>query len=246
MIAKFLILVSGLLLLASCGKGVHSKTKEELEKDIAPFTLDYEVAGENHGQRVYLIHGLGGHGHSFESSDTLRALKYGLVNNGYQVVTFTLPQPSREMFEDGGLEYRETYGRFVKLIDIYVGSKHGRAGKIIYGGVSFGGLHAFMAVALSKKVAGYFAIVPVTDPSALTEFAGLNTDHFNPLLELDKISSRPGFIIYGDSDARVNSGLTVRLIHGLSINNANLRFEEVRNHGHETTAEIVDRVLSQI
>jgi pimeloyl-ACP methyl ester carboxylesterase len=233
-------------LITSCGSDGGESHIIVPDEDVTPFTKDYLIEGQNTGKRAFLIHGLGGHANTFNTSDKLRLLKDGMKDKGYQVVMFTLPDHEvYDLFSDGGERYRAAYTKFLRWIIADTASRHGRA-SVTFGGVSFGGLHAMMAAAINPNVDRYFCIKPVTDPAALTEFSAYTVDQFNPLLEIASLRQKRGYILYADDDTRVNGSLTEQLLEDLHDVGASVNFTISYGTGHTTTAEIVQETLNNI
>jgi hypothetical protein len=223
---------------------VSCKKTEEEAKD---FIYNYSVFGSFSGKRVFLAHGNQGQGSDYLIKDTgLRTIFDGLIAKGYQVILFDYPKTKKTTFKQAGLAYRQKYQHFLNWMINETDRVHGLATERLFGGVSLGGLHAFMAVTLNPLIQKYFAVVPVTDIRALKEFKNVNPEHFNALNEALAISQKPGLIIYGTADYRVNYNLTIDLITSLNSLGAPLDVVALSGRSHSMTDEFALEVLNWI
>src|SRR5262249_26009612 len=117
----------------------------------------------------------------------------------------------------------------------------GPAGRNIVAGISWGGLHALMAVEFTSLFDAYFVGMPATNLTRLTEFINCNNSNFEPFSSSALLSSRPGFIQYGTADNRVDYTETQRLIATMP-SLSNLTVSEVQGVGHTTTPETLDKI----
>lgn len=207
MIAKILIMVS-IILTISCKK--EEKVGPSVN-DIPAFNYSYNVYGSNTGKRVFMIHGLSGSRADFNSGN-LKELRDRTVANGNQVITFDTPYTRAYYFNDGGTKYRKMFKDFLDWIIADTNSKLGNASDLIIGGYSFGGYHAFMAVASTNYFNGYFGLLPLTRMASLGGFTQVNVPNFDPFSEIARLQTVPGFINWGTSDSVVDYTQSIRLV----------------------------------
>jgi hypothetical protein len=195
--------------------------------------------------RLYLAHGYGGDLTTFEN-EPFNSWRQQLQQQGIEVVTYNLPKQDAANFksEKAGV-YRAFYQSLLKRMTESIDAKYGKCAVNISGGVSFGGLHAMMNVALHP---GYFqswmAIKPVTDYTALTELKKTDSSKFSPFNETHALVKLPGFIVFGDNDERVNFRLTENLVE--KIGNRGLTWVSMSGEDHATTQADLDNASQWI
>lgn len=193
--------------------------------------------------RIFLAHGFGGDRMVYENYP-FSGWRLDLQLAGYEVVTYNLPPWKFEYFSrDGGLEYRLSYIQFLKWLLREFETEKGPLPQIA-GGISFGGLHAMMAVELLPgEFSAWFGGVPVVDYTALSELAGGSSEHFHPAERLDLLAATPGFLHYGEQDERVNYRLTIELIQQISQRPNFLSWQSLGPVGHASTPENLQIIL---
>lgn len=230
------ILLALLIFLTSCSS--------KLETGSIIFDTSYTIIQDLtipfNGKRIYLLHGFWGDRH-FWDSGIYSNLKQDLVNAGYQIITFDLPYTKDYFFFDGGLLYRELYEKQVRTIKQQVEQELGPASKNIIGGFSFGGLHSLMGQALmSDLFDSYFAVLPVVRLAVIKEMQGISTKHFNPVSEMQTLSTKPGLLIWASNDTRVGNQYTETLFDGLVNLGAPVSYYESVGTGHAMTINILN------
>jgi alpha-beta hydrolase superfamily lysophospholipase len=186
------------LLLSACA--------EKIEVPPLKFDTSYTIQkpAVSNGKRAYLIHGSISYDRSQWEHPAFRPFIDGLLNQGYEVVTFDRPDLRREYFIDGGAEYRQGFEAQLRAIYADAELNHGHMNSIT-GGFSLGGLHSMMAaVDCADLFPAYFAILPVVRLDALSELKGLNFEHFNPELLVSDLQNVNGLISWGTRDYRVD------------------------------------------
>lgn len=201
----------------------------------------FQVAcGQAMRARVYLIHGLQSTQDDY-LNEPFATWIAGLNSQGVEVITFNLPFASPSYFtnEDYGQGYANGYRDFIAHVVERMNYWYGTPNRAIIGGISWGGLHAFMGIAFHRELFdAYFASVPVTRLTALTEFAGGESNAFDPFQHADTLSLRTGYVQWGDQDFRVNFQLTIDLVNRIQdFNGAPLTTREWDGLGHQSTPE---------
>lgn len=209
------------------------------------FSQDYTLKaseGPWNGKRVILIHGFRLNRTNYEVmpfSDLVARLRLA----GYEVITFDLPYGMPYHFIDGGVQYRRLFEEQLRGIVARVRADRGPDSSFLVGGFSWGGLHALMGQVLAPDLfSSYFAILPVTDMSAVSELSTVEAPHFNPLRE--DLSPYSGLISYGTRDERVNFRLTQELVRQTAP--LRLTVIEYPGLGHQTTPQAVTDTLTWI
>lgn len=218
---KALTIALAIALLSACAK---VDKRESYFKDTSYELFEPTTALK---ARLYLIHGLRS-SKSLWHSEPFATFVTELQAKGMQVITFSLPYATQEMFLDGGQAYGSDYQRFLLTLSETVNTEHGLAPHTFIGGISFGGLHAMMGISLlPDEFEAYFAHLPVTSVQALAEFPLYPNDRFSPFAHEELLASKPGRIAWGNQDMRVDYRLTQRLA------------EEINSY-HPTAVEFVE------
>lgn len=198
-------------------------------------------------KRLYLIHGLRSSKEMW-TKEPYKTFIASLDAKGIQTIAITLPYAQGAMFADGGMKYALEYKLFVASLLERINAKYGVADETLVGGISFGGLHALMAVELMPSAFNaYFAVVPVVGIGALDEFKGIQTPAFNPLANPRYLAAKPGLIIWGNQDMRVDYRLTQVLADNI-LDNSPVSFEaiEVQGMGHTSRPENLEQVATWV
>jgi pimeloyl-ACP methyl ester carboxylesterase len=238
---KALLMIFISILLSACA--------EKIEVPPLSFDTSYtiEKPTASNGKRAYLIHGSISYDRSQWEHSAFRPFIDGLLNQGYEVVTFDRPTIHREYFIDGGLEYREGFENQLRTIYADAELNHGSMTSIT-GGFSLGGLHSMIAaVDCADLFTAYFAILPVVRMDALSELQGMPLGFFNPQIHAIELSQMSGLISWGTLDYRVDWTQSRDLSAGISnINASNLTAIEYVGLDHSTTPKVVADTLAWI
>lgn len=234
-----------LITLFSCN---GSKKENTVNTEVMPdFIKSYTVYGAMTAtnRRVILIHGLGGSGVDWNFG-VHKLTTDGLISDGAQVIVFDLPKLKSSAFVDGGLQYRTNYKNFLDWLVEDTNTKFGVAAELILGGVSYGGLHAFMGAAITTHFDKYFASLPVTHLNALIEYSSVSAPYFNPFNEVVTLSSKPGMVHWGSLDSRVNYLYTVELVNLIGPNTVGVEHSGLDHTSvPEIAASLVDWVAGR-
>ena len=169
--------------------------------------------GAPSGRRQYLCHGLNANATTWDSGPYL-TLANSLRAAGDSLVLLNLPVAQACAFVNGGWQYREQFNAQLNAVMDAVEAAHGTAPKNVIGGISYGGLHAMMAIVLNGRFMAWWVHLPVVRVDALgptgnPELANVgNIVKFNPQYEVAGLSLKKGLIGYGTADTRVKWQLT--------------------------------------
>lgn len=240
---KYILFLFSILFLIGCGENPHSPIRNDVESplriEFPTSELDIKVYPSIGARkaRVFLAHGFGGDRMVYENAP-FSGWRLDMQLKGYEVVTYNQPAWDFKYFStDSGLAWRNAFDQFLVYMVNKVNAEHGVIPNIS-GGVSFGGLHAMMAMELHPELFdAWFGAVPVTDYTALVELQNGSSTHFNPFLELNILRSKPGFLHYGEQDERVNFRLTIDLINQIELAPNQLTWMSLGQTGHASTEE---------
>ncbi|WP_347270972.1 hypothetical protein [Rhizorhabdus histidinilytica] len=211
----------GAVLFGIAAKGAIRETSTRVRASIewarggrqtAHFTPNEKVLtpADWRGARIYLFSGLH-NGPGMWDQPMFRPLVKHLLANGWQIVIMDSHVTVARHFDDGGISYCRALREWIDDTDHRLDRATPARHRVLFG-ISFGGYQAMMATAQLPWVDGYVAISPVTRIQALSEFWFQNNDRCNPFGVSKELSTRPGFVSYGDSDNRVNSVLIKDLV----------------------------------
>lgn len=212
-ILEVLSLIGVIFCLSACGKAPPN-TNITFSDEVFPYT---NPSVPQVGKRLIYLHGIGGSHIQMTDTPDYKVVIDILANAGWQVILIDLPIPNSHMFDDEGYSYRDKYA--AKLAQTLKWSEEnvGHCTVNVIGGASFGGLHSFMGAAINPDINGYFGDVPVTLVETLP--ADFHPAHyFSPFEELATLSTKKGYISYGEQDIRTNWHLANALVQVLPAN----------------------------
>jgi hypothetical protein len=186
------------------------------------------------GKRLVYLHGLRGNHNDLLKEPAHGKLATDLVASGWQVVMFDLPFTEGKFFSDGGAAYRKKIQEAMRDVD----ARSGVSSVNVIGGISFGGLHAFIGTADGPEFSGYFAILPIIYINSLVEFYGTAVPILNPLADVTHLSNRPGFVVWGSQDERINFRNTEALFNLLVKGNAPIKGLSYRGGEHSIMGDL--------
>lgn len=188
----------------------------KLESKSEPhFSFSYDVISEGKsGQpRVYLFHGLRSDWTYWKLSPHDELIS-SLRPLGLQMIATELPYASASFFEDNGRSYCSALFNWFSALRGDVVAKLGIREDILVG-ESWGGFHSLL-LAGAFPVSGYIAIHPVVDVSKLSEFWMISNRGCSPFAVSEVLSGKPGLIVWGNKDFRVDYKDTVNLVSSMS------------------------------
>lgn len=225
---KIHVLIIGQILLLSsligCGKPIETF---QIEFDPALYT--YAPSTLANGKRVFLIHGMWGSHEMFEIGP-YKTLKDALLSQGYEVVSFDCPTFTASLFRDNGSYYKSQLISRLNLAIEQANQAFGHTAKNILGGISFGGMHALVAMAEMPQFEAYFALIPLLQVSKLGYFPNVNNDGFKP--EASSLLNRPGYIAWSSDDLVVDYTQAEQFHMELVNLGADITHEVYANQGH--------------
>lgn len=168
-------------------------------------------------------------------------LKHGIIEKGYQVITFDCPQVDKNSFIDKGSSYRSNYIKYLNWLVETTDQESGMAIEKIIGGISFGGLHTLIAMEELNYFDRYFTVIGVIDPTILDRFKNLDMSNFSAINSSEHLLGKKGIMVWGDSDSATNPELSRTLYSQLSETVIGI---EVSNNVHEVLQEHVSSVLN--
>jgi hypothetical protein len=191
------------------------------------------------GSRVFLYPGSSGEESSWDGP--LKVFVDELSASGHEIVFMrTAPLLPCVFADDGGKSYRRAFASATDLVVKEVEASRGKRRQIV-GGVSYGGLHAMMAFALTGRFDAWFASLPVTKLEALDELRPLGAvPSFDPFQETDMLRGSTGFIAWSHNDKRVNDRLAADLAQ--RIDGPGITAVQHASDGHVST-DLQVRVL---
>lgn len=190
-----------------------------------------------------VLHGLNSTVATFEGTDPGRSLLAGLRAQGWRVVVPEEPYASNppairaDISRDGGVSYRARWDAQVARLLRQIGP----AAEIAVVGISWGGLHAFMAACDFPEISLFVVHMPVVRAANLTEFRGLLLPGLDVTRCAPHLSRLHGQMSYGTIDYRVGVAPSVAL--GRAIASATVRVIP-EHEDHSTTAADVRMMLT--
>lgn len=248
----FMAKISTVLLTTVVLSGCFSCGQKDTKQPVTgqqDFVKEYKVYGEfKQGKRIILTHGVSGTDAQYllgpEGVGALPILKDRLVTEGYQVITFTYPNTTADIFIDGGRLYKQQYRAFLDWMLLDLNKRYGIATELDIGGFSFGGLHAMIALTIEPhKFDRYLAIDPVSDPSLTTIFGPYQATDFNAFKELGVLSSINGIILTTQNDNILGYKNAENLCY--AIGGKCTYYKEIDPRIlHDVTVNMVDQIMA--
>lgn len=199
------------------------------------FDKNYSVYGSG-DNRVILIHGIWSD-KSYWETGYAKELKEKLVENNFQVITFTFPNTTDETWVNNGLTYRRSYLNYMNWLLKDLDDKYPISGNNIVGGFSFGGLHAMVAASDIEEINNYFAIMPSMDISRVVK--NVSNKNFYPIDS--KLINKSGFVISGSKDTLVNYKLSESWALGMGSSVKHILIDS----DHRLNQEIIELLKSE-
>ena len=191
--------------------------------------------------RVFLFPGMPGTSSQW-TEQPQRELRELLLQNEIEVISLAVPLASPGNFVKGQA-YRDGFSNYVRQTLGKVDHAHGRKGRTIVGGISYGGLHAMMAAALfPSDFTEWFASFPVVKLSALSGYAHLGeVKAFDPAQFSTALGQRRGLLMWGTSDSTVGWTATKEFFGKLDRNLVTgIEYPDVP---HQTSKEQVAEIV---
>ncbi len=201
------LLLNSMLLLTSCAKQADVSPTNTIVFPSDTFLYQQQPSVP---KRVVMLHGLRG-SHSTFFIDPYVQMYNALIQAGWQIVMFDFPYAEPSFWTDTGFGYEQ--GFMAKLNQALDQADHelGPVTQTVLLGVSFGGIHALVGASQSNRVTGYVGVVPVVKINWLTEFQGQDTSGMDNQVDPSALATKPGYLIWGEQDQRVNYQFTVDL-----------------------------------
>jgi hypothetical protein len=185
------------------------------------------------GKRLIFIHGC-----VYGNADHINCLMNtpvnvgfveSLSNLGWQVIEFDLPNKKQvsDYWSDGGSSYSKAYISKLTQVILWAEKNYGHCNNYVIGGISHGGLHSLYGAEKLKVFKKYFAILPVTKLTLLTEFSSYeDVPYFDPTTDYESLLYSKGYMTWNTTDERVG------------YKDAEKMFENIRKSGGEVDSTV--------
>ena len=189
-----------------------------------PQGIAFAMMGQKPAAPAPTLFVFGGDMHSTLAGKDVNRIGRLLVPHGHLCVSLDIPchgldvRPGEKPAGLEGWKVRIAKGeniaavfaqRVSQVLDYLIAERYTDPTRVVVSGTSRGGFMAIHCAAADPRIRQVIAFAPVTNPAALTEFAGAEKNEgvmaLNPIHVADKLVGKPMWIVIGNNDSRVST-----------------------------------------